>query len=67
MIEHAVEELAPLVGTRLDCHALGVAPATIYRRRRRPVQRRSEPRPRAIPAPGSTGPAHRRLLANHSR
>jgi len=36
MIEQAVEELTPLVGTRPACRALGVAPATIYRRRRPP-------------------------------
>ena len=41
MIEAAVEDLTPLVGTRPACRALGVAPATIYRRRRPP-----EPRPR---------------------
>jgi len=41
MIEQVVEELTPLVGTRPACQALGVAPATIYRRRRP-----SEPRPR---------------------
>src|SRR5450830_316987 len=34
MIEGAVEELAPLVGMRPACRALGAAPATIYRRRR---------------------------------
>jgi putative transposase len=34
MIEQAVEELTPIVGTRPACAALGVAPATIYRRRR---------------------------------
>jgi len=41
MIEQTVDELTPLVGTRLACRALGAAPATIYRRRRPP-----EPRPR---------------------
>lgn len=49
MIEQAVEELAPLVGTRPACRALGVAPATIYRRRR-PLQPVPEPRPRQPPA-----------------
>jgi hypothetical protein len=34
MIEQAVEELTPVVGTRPACRALGVAPATIHRRRR---------------------------------
>jgi len=45
MIQQAVEELTPLVGTRPACRALGVAPATIYRRRR-PAQPAPEPRPR---------------------
>ncbi len=45
MIEQVVEELTPLVGTRPACRALGVAPATIYRRRR-PVQPAPAPRPR---------------------
>lgn len=42
MIEEAVEELTPLVGTRPACRALGVAPATIYRRRRPPPEPRPE-------------------------
>lgn len=46
MIEQAVEELTPLVGTRPACRALGVAPATIYRRRRPPETRPAKPRPR---------------------
>ncbi len=37
MIEAAVEELTPLIGTRPACRALGAAPATIYRRRRPPA------------------------------
>ncbi|MBA4157992.1 MAG: hypothetical protein H0X65_11010 [Gemmatimonadetes bacterium] len=37
MIESAVEELTPLIGTRPACRALGTAPATIYRRRRPPA------------------------------
>jgi putative transposase len=45
MIEQTVEELAPVVGTRPACRALGAAPATIYRRRRPPVPRLSKPRP----------------------
>ncbi len=48
MIEQTVEELAPLVGTRPACRALGAAPATIYRRRRPPAPR--PPRPRPLPA-----------------
>ena len=46
MIEQTVEQLAPIVGTRPACRALGVAPATIYRRRRPPAPRPSRPRPR---------------------
>jgi putative transposase len=48
MIEQTVEELTPIVGTRPACRALGVAPATIYRRRR-PSEPRP-PRPRPTPA-----------------
>jgi putative transposase len=45
-MEAAVEELTPVIGTRPACRALGVAPATIYRRRRPPQPRpRSEKRP----------------------
>jgi len=45
MMEAAVTELVPLVGTRPACRALGVAPATLYRHRRPPVPRVSRPRP----------------------
>jgi putative transposase len=45
MIEQTVEELTSLVGTRPACHALGAAPATIYRRRRAPEPRPRRPRP----------------------
>jgi putative transposase len=48
MIEQTFEELAPIVGTRPACRALGVAPATISRRRRPPASR--PPRPRPAPA-----------------
>jgi putative transposase len=34
MIEQSMAELTPVIGTRPACRALGVAPATIYRRRR---------------------------------
>src|SRR5205085_2667284 len=34
MIEQGVTELTPLIGTRPACRALGMAPATLYRRRR---------------------------------
>jgi len=46
VIEQAVEELTPIVGTRPACQALGVAPATIYRRRRPPEPGAPKPRPK---------------------
>jgi putative transposase len=45
MIEHTVEELTPIVGTRPACRALGVSVATVYRRRRSPAPRPPRPRP----------------------
>jgi len=45
MIEQTVEELAPLVGTRPACRALGASVATIYRRRRPPEPTPRKPRP----------------------
>jgi len=53
MIEQTVEELTPVVGTRPACRALGVSPATIYRRRNPPPPRTRPPRrppPRALSA-----------------
>lgn len=44
MIEAAVDELTPLIGTRPACRALGAAPATIYRRRRPPAPKPRVPR-----------------------
>ena len=44
MIEHAVEELTAIVGTRPACRALGAAPATIYRRRNPPSPRPARPK-----------------------
>jgi putative transposase len=49
MIAATVEELAPVVGTRPACRALGAAPSTIYRRRRPVVEPRPQ-RPRPTPA-----------------
>ena len=46
MIEQTVEELAPIVGTRPACRALGASVATIYRRRRPPQPRPKRPRPK---------------------
>jgi putative transposase len=54
VIEQAVEELTPLMGTYPACRAVGAAPATIYRRRRPPERRPRKPRPkpaRALTAP----------------
>jgi len=48
-MEQAVEELTPIVGTRPACRAFGVAPATIYRRRR-PPQPPKPRKPRVPPA-----------------
>ncbi len=45
MIAATVEELAPIIGTRPACRALGAAPATVYRRRRPPQPRLARPRP----------------------
>src|SRR4051794_37783855 len=44
MIEQAVEELTPVIGTRASCRALGASHATVYRRRR---PRAPRPRPRS--------------------
>ena len=44
MIEQTVEQLTPIIGTRPACRALGVSPATIYRRRHPPVPRPRRPR-----------------------
>jgi hypothetical protein len=55
MIEQAVDEFAPIVGTRPACAALGVAPATIYRRRRPPEPRVQQPQPPYIRHSSRTG------------
>jgi putative transposase len=47
MIEQTVDELAPIIGTRPACRALGASPATIYRRRRPPAPRPA--RTRSVP------------------
>jgi putative transposase len=61
MIEQTVQELTPIVGTRPACRALGVAPATIYRRRRPPEPR---PRcPRAVPGRALSEPERQTVLA----
>jgi putative transposase len=47
MMQHAVQELTPIIGTRPACRTLGVAPATLYRHRRpsEPAPERPRPRP----------------------
>jgi putative transposase len=60
MIEQTVEELAPIIGTRPACRALGAAPATIYRRRRPPEPR--PPRPRPAPARALSERERQRVL-----
>ena len=54
MIEQAVEELTPLMGTYPACRAVGAAPATIYRRRRPPEPRPRKPRPKPARALSAT-------------
>jgi putative transposase len=59
MIEAAAEALSPIIGTRPACRALGLAPATLYRRRR-PAQARA-PQPRPAP-PRALSAAERELV-----
>jgi len=61
MIEATVEELAPIVGTRPACRALGVSPATLYRRRRPP--RPTAPRLRPVPARALSAAEQEAVLA----
>ena len=60
MIAATVEELAPIIGTRPACRALGASPATIYRRRRPPEPR--TPKPRPTPARALTAPEREAVL-----
>lgn len=53
MMEGAVQELRPLVGTHPACRALGVSSATLYRHRRPPLPR--TPRQRVTPARALSG------------
>jgi putative transposase len=61
MIEQTVEELAPIIGTRPACRALGASAATIYRRRRPPTPRPARPRP--TPARALSEPERAAVLA----
>ncbi|CAB4958745.1 unannotated protein [freshwater metagenome] len=60
MITAAVEDLTPLIGTRPACHALGAAPATVYRQRTPPPPRPT--RPRTPPARKLTDPERAAVL-----
>ena len=48
MLDQAVCEIAPMIGTQAACRALGASRVSLYRRRRPPRVR--EHRPRPIPA-----------------
>jgi putative transposase len=60
MICQTVEELAPVIGTRPACRALGASHATVYRRRRPPEPRTPEPRP--VPARALSDAERERVL-----
>jgi putative transposase len=60
MICETVEELAPVIGTRPACRALGASVATVYRRRRPPEPR--PPRLRPTPARALSEPERERVL-----
>ena len=60
MICQTVEELAPIIGTRPACRALGASVATIYRRRC-PLEPRA-PKPRPMPARSLTEPERQQVL-----
>jgi len=45
MIDQAVAEIEPLLGTAPACRALGASRASLYRRRRPPPVREQRPRP----------------------
>jgi putative transposase len=65
MICETVEELAPVIGTRPACRALGASVATVYRRRRPPEPR--PPIPRRTPERAlSQGERERVLEVLHS-
>ena len=50
MIDEAVSEVEPLLGTAPACRALGASRASLYRRRRPPQARQRRPRPRPASA-----------------
>jgi putative transposase len=61
MIAATVDELAPIIGTRPACRALGACPATVYRRRRPPAEPRPS-RPRPTPERALTPPERAQVL-----
>jgi len=61
MIAATVQELTPLIGTRPACRALGASVATIYRRRRRPLEPRAT-KPRPTPARALSEPERAQVL-----
>jgi putative transposase len=61
MICQTVDELAPVIGTRPACRAVGASHATIYRRRNPPPPRPASARPR--PARALTGAERQAVLA----
>ncbi|MGH2874151.1 MAG: IS3 family transposase [Solirubrobacteraceae bacterium] len=60
MIAVTVEELAPIIGTRPACRALGASVASVYRRRRPPEPR--PPRPRPTPERALSEPERQQVL-----
>jgi putative transposase len=61
MICETVDELAPVIGTRPACRAVGASPATVYRRRNPPPPRPA--RPRTPPARALTDGERQAVLA----
>jgi putative transposase len=60
MIDRAVAEVEPLVGTAPACRALGASRASLYRRRTPPEPR--APRPRPAPARALSGAEREAVL-----
>jgi len=54
MIDRAVTEIAPMIGTHGACRALGASRASLYRRRGPPCVREHRPRPTPARAPSES-------------
>jgi hypothetical protein len=71
MVDQAVEDLAPLIGTRVACSAIGQPRATYYRRhRRRPTPPPSRPTRGQAPQPRALSSGERAAvlgLLHHAR